>query len=264
MKESNGLSFSARRLFNSRIGLYFHPRTWWFHLLTLTCRSKVASGPFQGMRYVKMAVGSCLPPKILGTYEKELHAIVEAVKSESWHSIIDVGAAEGYYAIGLAREGNAPVIAFEMDRKGRELIEMMSHLNGVSDHVRIFGECTPTLLADCLVHGTSQLLIMDAEGAEEYLLADEVVEHMPMTTVLVEVHESPLRELSETLRNRFAASHRCGEFTSTVREMSDFTGPGWLAQIALRKEWVLSSMDESRGGSMHWLVFTPNDSPSFS
>src|SRR3989344_7241810 len=49
----------------------------------------VASGPFEGMKYVKDSVGSRLLPKLLGTYELELHPTIEKVCRESFDTIID-------------------------------------------------------------------------------------------------------------------------------------------------------------------------------
>ena len=38
---------------------------------------RILAGPFAGMHYVGDYAGSLLPPKLLGTYERELHAIVD-------------------------------------------------------------------------------------------------------------------------------------------------------------------------------------------
>jgi hypothetical protein len=42
----------------------------------LVSKHGVLDGPFSGMRYVKRAHGSVLLPKLLGTYETEVHSIV--------------------------------------------------------------------------------------------------------------------------------------------------------------------------------------------
>src|SRR5919106_5511514 len=66
----------------------------------------VRSGPFAGLRYVDAAVGApdradCLPAKLLGSYERELHHAVERQLEVGFSTIVNVGAAEGYYALGL-------------------------------------------------------------------------------------------------------------------------------------------------------------------
>ncbi len=93
---------------------------------------RVRQGPFAGLRYINRAVGSAFIPKLLGIYERELNACVEAACAVQFPLIVDVGAAEGYYAVGLARRNpEARVIAFEMEESGREALREMAALNGV-------------------------------------------------------------------------------------------------------------------------------------
>src|SRR4051812_14244715 len=63
----------------------------------------VLSGPFAGMAYVRQAAGSCLAPKLIGCYEAELHGVVARILRTGYTQIVDIGCAEGYYAVGLAR-----------------------------------------------------------------------------------------------------------------------------------------------------------------
>src|SRR5215208_3855790 len=71
-------------------------------LLGVDTDLKVLSGIFAGMRYVRDAVGGQLYPKLLGTYELELVPVIQALNRKRVARIVDVGAAEGYYAVGLA------------------------------------------------------------------------------------------------------------------------------------------------------------------
>jgi methylase of polypeptide subunit release factors len=63
----------------------------------------VRSGPFQGMNYRTKQAEGCLVARLLGCYESELHGELEKLISEAPDVIIDIGCAEGYYALGLAR-----------------------------------------------------------------------------------------------------------------------------------------------------------------
>jgi FkbM family methyltransferase len=93
---------------------------------------RVRQGPFAGLRYINRAVGSAFIPKLLGIYERELNGCIEAACAAQFPLIVDVGAAEGYYAIGLARRNPAArVIAFEMEETGREALKEMAKLNGI-------------------------------------------------------------------------------------------------------------------------------------
>jgi hypothetical protein len=61
---------------------------------------KVVSGPFRGL---KMKQKSPTKPMLLGVWEKELSFIWDSL--DNLRFIVDVGAAEGFYAVGLARKG---------------------------------------------------------------------------------------------------------------------------------------------------------------
>jgi hypothetical protein len=63
---------------------------------------RVAGGPFQGLHYPhRRSVGSAPLPKLLGSYESELHAALEQLLTEEHETVVDIGCAEGYYAVGL-------------------------------------------------------------------------------------------------------------------------------------------------------------------
>jgi hypothetical protein len=53
-------------------------------------------GPFKGMDYVAAATEGALLPRLLGSYEGELHPHLQAFAEQDLEVIIDVGCAEGY------------------------------------------------------------------------------------------------------------------------------------------------------------------------
>ncbi|MFQ3224327.1 MAG: hypothetical protein ACI8Z5_000575 [Lentimonas sp.] len=64
--------------------------------------NRVLNGRFKGMHYPqKASVGSELDPKLLGSYESELVAIIHLILTQNDTTIIDIGCAEGYYAKGI-------------------------------------------------------------------------------------------------------------------------------------------------------------------
>src|SRR5438445_9468790 len=79
-------------------------------------RGRVIAGPFQGLTYVSTARGSSIGPKLLGTYEIELREVVEEIIRRGYKTIINIGAGEGYYGVGLAkRMPDARVICFDAE-----------------------------------------------------------------------------------------------------------------------------------------------------
>ena len=103
-------------------------------------RQAVLKGPFAGLKYVSASTGGSYYCKLLGTYEQELNPCVEAIRQAAPKRIVDIGAAEGYYAVGLAKIlPKTQVIAFEMTEIGRSLLARMANLSPYH-FLRIF-EC---------------------------------------------------------------------------------------------------------------------------
>lgn len=218
---------------------------------------RVLAGPFMGMRYPKFeAVGSTLIGKLLGIYEIELSAVVEQILANPYETIVDIGCAEGYYAVGLAmRKPNSRVQAFDTDPRARELCSEMASLNGVADRVSVHGACVPEHLL-AVVTGGRTLIISDCEGGELEIFNDTVVPRLASCDLLIEAHDFIVRGISETLQARFFRTHHCrllhsiGPIEKSVRYPTPLireTAPEVLA-------WLYS---EGRPETMQWLHLTP-------
>src|SRR4051794_1854353 len=91
---------------------------------------QVRAGVFAGMKYVNASYGSCYIPKLLGIYERELNEAIETASAAAPDTVVDIGAAEGYYAIGLCRRlPAAKIVAYEMSESARRLLAEMAALN---------------------------------------------------------------------------------------------------------------------------------------
>lgn len=212
--------------------------------------SVVHTGPFAGMKYLRMSSGSRLYPKIIGSYEAELQPHIERIISErSFEKIVDVGAAEGYYAVGLARrQPQADVLAYDIDSVSRWACAKLAALNDVS--IAIGGECTPEILN--AVGGGNSLLICDCEGSELQLLDPDLAPSLFATTMIVEVHEHLAPGVSDVLLERFGRSHRIHWVTETRKNPDDY---GVLS--ALPRQDRLEAVDEQRTRGMRWAVMEP-------
>src|ERR1700751_5228426 len=63
---------------------------------------QILEGPFEGMKYPYDVVLSSCVPKLVGCYEEELHSVIEQIIRGRYSIVVNVGCAEGYYAVGLA------------------------------------------------------------------------------------------------------------------------------------------------------------------
>jgi hypothetical protein len=230
-----------------------------YKLIGLDKEFRVLSGNFAGMRYVAESVGSQLYPKLLGTYEAELAPIVKALTEKRFDTIVDVGAAEGYYAVGLAiLNCRARVVAFEAASEGMQLIREMALANGVLDRITIKGFCTPQALAASVNNGANCLIVMDVEGYEDELIDLATCPGVAKAHLLIELHDFVSEELGDRIAERLAGTHRIAEIREQRRTMNDFP----IAISALRrlafKKLYLRSMNEHRGNRMRWFYCEPH------
>ena len=131
--------------------------------------STIPAGPFQGMSYSVEASEGGRVPRLLGAYEASLHPVIETVITRAYPQILDIGCAEGYYAVGLARRmPKTTVHARDTDPRARALCQTLAKANAVEDRVQVGPEATH---ADFAVCGDARTFVLcDIEGAEGPLL----------------------------------------------------------------------------------------------
>jgi hypothetical protein len=218
------------------------------------------SGIFKGMRYVNESICGSILPKYLGLYEIELAPVFEGLFQLPIGTIIDVGAAEGYYAVGLARRfPSSTVIAFEATEEGRELLQEVISRNGVGRRVHMKGLCdAPMLKAEteaCDPNG-SHLLVMDVEGAEEDLLRLHSAADLRRFHIVIELHDWVDAGMGERLRDKFAPTHVATLIEARRRVPGDLTIPlSPLKRLFLSPS--LLSFSHERRLPMRWLVLEP-------
>lgn len=223
-------------------------------------QGKVLSGIFRGMKYHIDSVGSLLYPRILGTYERELFDAFVQINKNNYRLMIDVGAAEGYYAIGMAKlNKQLHVVAFEAQENGKNIIGQMAKKNDVSNRIEIQGFCSHKELNEQLSDKNDVFILVDIEGGEEDLLMPEKVPGLKYATLLVEVHDCFSETVGDVLKSRFNATHRIEEIWETKRSVSDFPVDikNWKKRIF--KKAILRSLNEYRGKRMRWFFMIPEN-----
>lgn len=212
---------------------------------------KVLSGPFEGMAYLDIATEGALAPRLLGSYEDELHPHLRAFVAEGLDCVIDVGCAEGYYAVGLARMApQAQIFAYDIAAKAQEACNAMAALNGVSDRVTVGGLFQPTDFE--AFAGRRTLVIMDVEGAEAELLRPDLSPALAGMRLIVETHDVYVPGALETVRARFEATHeivRIDPGPKTIALPEFLRGASHLDQLL--------AVWEFRAAPTPWLVMTP-------
>ncbi len=208
--------------------------------LAPTDAPQVQGGPFAGMTYVADPSEGCFLPKIFGTYEQELHHLVEGWKDGDYAQVVNVGCAEGYYAVGLARNLGVPIHAFDIDTVARERCTALAADNDVATLVQVGGELTPEGLDG---FSGRTLVLCDIEGGEKTLLDPTAAPALKHMDVLVEAHESFVPGVTETLVRRFAASHDVTHIANGARRVTTpeaLHGHDTLDQALALWEWRIA------------------------
>lgn len=217
--------------------------------------SVVQSGPFAGMivpERISRDDGALLP-KLLGFYEAELHPVIDDIVASAPDLIVNVGAAEGYYAVGMARLLPAAFVhAFDTDAQSQEICREAAGLNDVGSRVSVTGQCSPDLLQAILPRGRTPVVICDCEGYERDLIDPRRVPALRATMLLIECHDFIDPTITQTLADRLSATHTLEGVREGAR---DPNASPFLQGLDSLDRWL--AVCEYRPTMMHWIVARP-------
>jgi hypothetical protein len=220
---------------------------------------KVLAGPFKGMKYISHSVGSSLFPKIFGTYEKELDKFISDIGY--FPKGFDIGAAEGYYAVGLLHKKICDsMVAWETTAVGRKLLKNLAAVNNVQNQLEIRGMCTSVELAKELDLNAMEksLVVVDCEGFEGVLFAGIEPSLLLKCALIIETHDFLNPGVHERLVSLLSPSHNIKEIEPQKRSASDLllSLPGILKifKIPVIRRIAIS---ERRCPDIKWIVAEP-------
>ena len=208
---------------------------------------RVAKGPFHGMRlnYEELPVHGA--PKYLGTYEQELHSVVERAIGLKPAIVLNVGCAEGYYAVGFARRlPDTSVLAADADPKAIRAAQHNAALNNV--RVSDVGIIKSGHL-DRHLKGPGCLVVMDCEGAEFELLDPNRDPILQRSHILVEVH--PEFGTDSAIAERFSKTHNIERNEPVERTLSDIP-----PELLTSMDFDAALAVNERTGAKSWLFMT--------
>ena len=212
----------------------------------------VAVGLFKGMVYPDFtAYGSAIFPKLLGTYESELYFEVEQLLKNNYKYIIDIGCAEGFYAVGTARLSPSSIIlAYDINEKAISFCKQMAQLNNVSN-IKFGDFCSQDTLRE-LDFGNKSLIICDCEGYEKELFDKNISSSLKKCDILIELHDlydetispSILKEFSSTHDAKFIYSENTFEKIRKINALKDVSDND------------VKAFFNERTGIMRWVILT--------
>lgn len=181
----------------------------------------VRAGPFRGMRISSVAAEGCSLPKLLGCYERELHLAIELIVARGYGHVLNVGCAEGYYAVGLARRmPNTVVHAHDIEESCRTACAALAERNGVDARVTVGGEIGHADFARFPAGDT--VVIADIEGAELSLLDPASAPALRGFDLLVELHNDFETPTYQAFLDRFETTHEIERIAHGGRDHSVF------------------------------------------
>jgi precorrin-6B methylase 2 len=219
--------------------------------LSARCGNAVIGGPFAGMLLPDMnpQEDGDRAPKLLGTYEENLHSCIAKAVAQDPDLVINVGSAEGYFAIGLARLlPKATVHAFDIDPSAVEACAKAGSLNGVSDRLFVHGAYRAETLTDLIKDKSKALIFMDCEGAEVELLDPALAPKLSVCDIIVETHDLETPNAMQILEGRLSSTHTIERIPQGGRDPNRFSQ---LQSWPEMDRWLVVS--ETRPQGMTWL-----------
>lgn len=222
-------------------------------------KSEVKYGHLKGMRlksttWSKRDIGSLL----LGEYEKQVIDYVQTLPTK-YSVFIDVGAADGIYAVGFLKNGRfETTYCFESIESSRNSILTNAIANAVESRIRILETATANFLKNLVNNYSVELskafVLIDIEGGEYDLLSLDNLQMLKESTVIVEIHQDV---------NDYAAKYeKLLKIASDIFDVQTLTRScNPRTEFLEIKEWpdedrqILFS--EGRRYAMEWLVLIP-------
>ncbi len=214
-------------------------------------------GPFSHTRRKSVkAYGSALYPKLTGTYESELHETIEIACQRQYDVIVDIGCAEGFYAVGLAlRIPDTSILAYDITSNARDACRELAVANNVAERIAVLPYCDSAEL-DRHCRGRRCLIICDCEGYERFLFNETAAEACAHSDLIIEVHDFVCEHTGSHLMAVFDKTHVCQRVDAVPWQDKVGLLPPAVA-TTLSKSFLRAILDEYRPPGMYWLVFQP-------
>jgi hypothetical protein len=217
--------------------------------------AKVQTGPFKGTVLIPryMWGDGDTAAKLMGVYEDELHDFIVQAVAHCPDTVINVGSAEGYYSVGLAKLLPAvTVIAVDIDPRSANIVQDTATANQLTNVRAVTQTATHAWLEAQCENFVRPLLVFDCEGAELELLDPAQVSALSRCLIMVECHDCMNSTITPTLLARFQHTHNIQSVSQTYKDSYQFD---FLHHLSDCDKWAL--VHEGRPSTMSWLYMVP-------
>jgi len=240
-KLEDQITQSRRKILGQRVYLFY--------------KGKVAYGLFKGLNIYEQSAWSGsmdTGSKILGTYEKHIQLWISE-KNLSSIVFLDVGASDGYYALGMIKSKVAESsIAYELSSKDRDIIKSLSLKNEMSTKIELKGEASSSTIINDLKNKKIKLILIDIEGQEYRLITRELLFAAQNCFIIIEVHKLASQYTLDEFKRLCETFH-------DVEELNDFEKklPKDVFTENLTDNERVLLLSEGRGYGMIWFALSP-------
>ena len=221
----------------------------------------IAYGPFKGLEMVTdvKSVSPDFPSMYFGIYEQEVLNTLQD-RPEKYDNFINLGAGDGYYALGVLFNGLFKAsIAFEESLPRQKIIYELAEANNLRQRITVLGRADyfsiQKLPSDLLA---KSMFLVDIEGGEFDVFNPETIELLKDSIVIVELHDFLVKDGAEKLlrlKSNVLPYFHISIFTTSKRDLSGFTELNELSDV---DRWF--NCIEGRGKQMTWWRLDPKDS----
>lgn len=217
---------------------------------------RVQTGPFKGMVIVpKTSWGDGdTAAKLLGVYEDELHPWIEDAVAAKPDLVLNIGCAEGYYAVGLCRLlPNVAAMAIDINIAAKNATAENLMANVINGLDVMINKIDCAWLEDRCLLPEHPLIVMDCESSELELLDIDKVPSLAKARIIVECHDCQTAGITDTLIQRFSATHEVHQVSQKTKDPYQFD---FLKDLSDCDKWCL--VHEGRPSTMTWLYMVPH------
>lgn len=214
----------------------------------------VSAGPFKGLNYSGITTFcSTIYPKLVGSYEHELHEIIENIISKKYQRVIDIGSAEGYYAVGIPyamNDDSVEIVAIEISEVAISNLKKLIANNSLKNKFEI----TSKFNCKKYIDDKKTLVIMDCEGAElEYLKNldnDCILKWDFLIEVHVQIRKNIIKEINDIFQKRNLIKIKSIDDYHKIEDLS------YMLPDNFDDNAKLLLLSENRRTGMYWLSIT--------
>jgi hypothetical protein len=156
------------------------------------CNGTIQYGPFKGLKLTSNTWwgGNDLGSMCFGLYEKELLEFLTSDSLIERDTFVDIGAADGYYAIGMLKSNRVKkALCYELSPEGRNTINLNWKINNQPGEIEVKGDVFIDFKSSInTIDLKKSIVLIDIEGAEFSFLDIEVLGTLKDAIIAIEIH----------------------------------------------------------------------------